>query len=107
MADAVPFARAWTLTEHGVNNAMALKDGAVAWRLTGDAAWAEFSYTKQALLDRYHGLPTGVFSADECLAGREPNRGVELCVIVEARCEGGCCEGGRCEGGRCARARVS
>ena len=35
------------------------------------------------MLDAAHGMPTGAFSADECLAGREPNRGVELCTIVE------------------------
>lgn len=34
------------------------------------------------MLDAAHGMPSGSFSADECLAGREPNRGVELCVLV-------------------------
>ena len=79
----VPFAPAWTLTEHGVNHAMALKEGAVAWRAGGGAPAAELSRLKVALLDKLHGMPTGAFSADECLGGREPNRGVELCTIVE------------------------
>lgn len=35
------------------------------------------------MLQQYHGMPTGAFSADECLGGREPTRGVELCTIVE------------------------
>ena len=79
----VPFAPGWTLTEHGVNHAMALKEGAVAWRAGGGALAAELSRLKVALLDKLHGMPTGAFSADECLGGREPNRGVELCTIVE------------------------
>jgi hypothetical protein len=79
----VPFSPGWTLTEHGVNHAMALKEGAVAWRAGGGAAATALSRTKVAMLDAAHGMPSGAFSADECLGGREPNRGVELCTIVE------------------------
>lgn len=35
------------------------------------------------MLEQFHGMPTGAFSADECFGGREPTRGVELCTIVE------------------------
>lgn len=35
------------------------------------------------LLD-YHGMPIGHFSGDECLAGKSPLNGTELCGIVEA-----------------------
>lgn len=79
----LPFAPAWTLTEHGVNHAMALKEGAVAWRAGGGGAALDLTALKLRLLDRFHGQPTGVFSADECLGGLQPNRGVELCVTVE------------------------
>ena len=32
---------------------------------------------------RYHGLPNGMFSCDEHLAGRNPSQGSELCTVVE------------------------
>jgi hypothetical protein len=35
------------------------------------------------LLDRHHGQVTGMFSGDECLAGRNPLQGTELCAVVE------------------------
>jgi DUF1680 family protein len=34
-------------------------------------------------LDRYHGMVTGVFTGDECLAGKRPIQGTELCAVVE------------------------
>ena len=35
-------------------------------------------------LDRYHGEPNGIFSADEHYAGLDPSQGTELCAVVEA-----------------------
>jgi uncharacterized protein len=34
-------------------------------------------------LDRYHGLPNGMFSCDEHLSGCDPSQGSELCTVVE------------------------
>jgi hypothetical protein len=34
-------------------------------------------------LDRHHGQVSGVFSGDECLSGRNPLQGTELCAVVE------------------------
>ena len=34
-------------------------------------------------LDKWHGHPQGTWGADEVLAGRDPQRGTELCDIVE------------------------
>lgn len=35
------------------------------------------------LLFQYHGRPSGIFAADEYLAGLEAVRGTELCLVVE------------------------
>ncbi|MGI4866068.1 MAG: beta-L-arabinofuranosidase domain-containing protein [Janthinobacterium lividum] len=73
------------LQAHGVNNAMALKMPAL-WGLTGGTeADRQAIYHQQAMLDQYHGLPNGLFSGDEHLAGRNPSQGVELCTVVEAQ----------------------
>ncbi len=62
---------------------MCATEGGVEWRAGGGAAAAELSRIKVAMLDAAHGMPSGAYAADECLGGREPNRGVELCTIVE------------------------
>ena len=36
-----------------------------------------------ATQQRYHGQPHGLFAGDECFGGRELNRGIELCAVVE------------------------
>ena len=36
------------------------------------------------ILDKYHGTAYGHFSSDECLAGKNPYQGAELCGVVEA-----------------------
>ena len=71
------------MQSHGVNVAMALKMSPVRWLLTGDAndhAGAKMMLEK---LYQYHGLPNGIFSADEHLAGLNPSQGTELCTVVE------------------------
>jgi hypothetical protein len=71
------------LATHGVNNGQALKTGAV-WSLVSGSA-TDRAATAQMLgeLDRYHGLPNGMFSCDEHLSGRDPSQGSELCTVVE------------------------
>jgi hypothetical protein len=73
----------WNFAGHVVNNAMALKAPALWWRLTGDEADQDAVYDIMNKLDRYHGMVTGVFTGDECLAGRSPTQGTELCAVVE------------------------
>ena len=63
---------------------MALKYGAVRYRLTGDAKDKAAIFPMLDILDRYHGMPTGIFTCDEHLAGRSPSQGTELCTVVEA-----------------------
>jgi hypothetical protein len=71
------------LATHGVNNGQALK---------ACPLWSIYSHEeKDRLLLRhgldalyqYHGLPNGMFSCDEHLAGLNPSQGSELCTVVE------------------------
>ncbi len=68
---------------HGVNNGQALKTAAVQFRLTGDAQERANLYRQLNALDLYHGVPNGMFSCDEHLAGLNPSQGTELCTVVE------------------------
>jgi hypothetical protein len=68
---------------HVVNNAMMLKSGPLWWRLTGNEEDLRCAEDQVKLLDEYHGMVTGVFSGDECLAGKSPVQGTELCAVVE------------------------
>ena len=72
------------MSAHGVNNAMGLKACPVSWRLSGRTADRKGIEKQLEILDRYHGLPNGMFSGDEHLAGRNPSQGIELCAVVEA-----------------------
>ncbi len=75
--------RRWNYMSHVVNNAMAVKAHGLWWRLTGEEADRAAVYDMVAKLERYHGLPTGMFTGDECLAGKRPTQGSELCAVVE------------------------
>ena len=75
---------ATNLSTHGVNNAMAMKAAAVWWLITGDKTDRNSLYQMFDALDKYHGQPSGIFSADEHYAGRDPSQGTELCAVVEA-----------------------
>jgi len=72
------------LATHGVNNAMALKASPVWSLVSGETTDRQALLHQLAELDRYHGLPNGIFSADEHFAGRNPSQGTELCTVVEA-----------------------
>jgi uncharacterized protein len=76
--------RAKAMETHGVNNGQALKTAAVRYRLFGETATELNNLKRQiATLDRFHGLPNGMFSCDEHLAGLDPSHGTELCTVVE------------------------
>ncbi len=71
------------LSTHGVNNGQAVKTGPV-WSLVSGAGEDRAAAAKMiAELNRYHGLPNGMFSCDEHLAGLDPSQGSELCTVVE------------------------
>lgn len=73
----------WNYAGHVVNNAMALKSGALLLRLTGDEQYRQAVYRMLEKLDRHHGGAAGIFTGDECLAGTSPIQGTELCAVAE------------------------
>ena len=72
-----------SLATHGVNNGQAIKTGPVWSLVSRDAADVAAASKMIAALDKYHGLPNGMFSCDEHLAGPDPSQGSELCTVVE------------------------
>jgi hypothetical protein len=73
----------WKWAKHVVNTGMAPKASALAWRLDPAAADRDFPRRMIDFLDRHHGQITGMFTGDECLAGKNPIQGTELCAVVE------------------------
>lgn len=73
----------WKWTKHVVNMGMATKAAALSWRIDQRPADRAFASQMVALLEQYHGQVTGMFSGDECLAGKNPLQGSELCAVVE------------------------
>jgi DUF1680 family protein len=73
----------WKWTKHVVNMAMATKAAALSWRIDQRPADRAFASHMIDVLDQYHGQVTGMFSGDECLAGKNPLQGSELCAVVE------------------------
>jgi DUF1680 family protein len=73
----------WNFKGHVVNNAMVLKAGPLCWRQSGRERDRVGVYDMLVKLDKYHGMATGVFTGDECLAGKNPSHGTELCAVVE------------------------
>ena len=73
----------WKWTKHVVNTAMATKASALSWRLDRRPGDRAFARRMIDLLDRHHGQANGMFSGDECLAGKNPLQGTELCAVVE------------------------
>ena len=72
------------LATHGVNNGQAIKAGPVWSLVSGSPKDRAAAGVMIAALNQYHGLPNGMFSCDEHLAGLNPSQGSELCTVVEA-----------------------
>ena len=71
------------LSTHGVNNGQALKAAPVWSIVSGEEKDRQGLGQMLSALDKYHGLPNGMFSCDEHFAGRNPSQGSELCTVVE------------------------
>jgi uncharacterized protein len=69
---------------HGVNIGQALKSEAVWFRRSTDATDIDSTFIRLQKLDTFHGAVTGMFQADEHLAGSMPSHGTETCAVVEA-----------------------
>jgi len=83
LAQPTPRRGRWTWDKHVVNTGMAPKAAALSWRLDQRDADRAFPAHMLAFLDRYHGQVNGMFSGDECLSGKNPVQGTELCSVVE------------------------
>jgi uncharacterized protein len=71
------------LSTHGVNNGQAIKSGPVWSLVSGQDSDRAAVLRMIETLDKYHGLPNGMFSCDEHFAGLDPSQGSELCTVVE------------------------
>ncbi|KAL1665130.1 hypothetical protein GGF50DRAFT_126653 [Schizophyllum commune] len=76
------------LAWHGVNMAEGLKALGMTYRFTHNTSDLDAASTAWELVFKYHGRPSGIFAADEMLAGLEANRGTELCLVVETMLSG-------------------
>ncbi|KAA1468402.1 hypothetical protein DENSPDRAFT_463211 [Dentipellis sp. KUC8613] len=76
------------LTWHGVNMAEGLKALPATYRFTHNQSDLDRASQGWDLLFQYHGRPSGIYAADEYLAGLEAVRGTELCLVVETMFSG-------------------
>jgi DUF1680 family protein len=72
------------MRRHGVNVAMALKAPALNYQRTHNPMYLASLKTGFNDIMTLHGLPAGMFSADEDLHGNLPTQGTELCAVVES-----------------------
>lgn len=71
------------LTAHVVNNAMAIKYPGLWYQQSNDKRYRDAVFTGIKKYDLNHGQAGGRFSGDEHLSGKSPDRGTELCSVVE------------------------
>ncbi|MCJ7447252.1 MAG: glycoside hydrolase family 127 protein [Bacteroidales bacterium] len=71
------------LTAHVVNNAMAIKYPGLWYQQSGDERYKNAVFSGIEKYDLNHGQAGGRFSGDEHLSGKSPDRGTELCSVVE------------------------
>jgi len=80
---AVPRAQA-KHDSHGVNNGMGLKTAALWYLVSKEPADRAATLRELEVLDKFQGLPNGMFSGDEHFSGKNPSQGIETCAVVEA-----------------------
>ena len=72
----------WAWKTHIVNLAMMLKYEAVSCDALGEK-YEDIAEKLRTILDKYNGTAVETFTGDECLSGRSPIQGTELCAVVE------------------------
>ena len=72
----------WAWETHIVNMSLMLKAEAVSHELLG-TPYTDEAEKFRTILDEYNGTPVGLFTGDECLSGRSPIQGTELCAAVD------------------------
>ncbi|KAF9055188.1 hypothetical protein BDZ89DRAFT_1152980 [Hymenopellis radicata] len=78
----------YVLSWHGVNMAEGMKALPATYRFTHNQTDLDRASSGWDLVFQYHGRPSGIYGADEYLAGKEATRGTELCTVVEAMFSG-------------------
>ncbi len=73
----------WSQMNHVVNQAMMLKGQSMYEACMGREVIDHVPLSMLGQLDKYHGVVTGMFNGDECLSGKSPIQGHELCAVVE------------------------
>ncbi|KAJ4495985.1 hypothetical protein C8J55DRAFT_495449 [Lentinula edodes] len=86
--DDLPNPLGYVLSWHGVNMAEGLKALPATYRFTHNQSDLDRASEGWDLLFQYHGRPSGIYAADEYLAGLEAARGTELCLVVETMFSG-------------------
>ena len=72
----------WTYETHIVNLGMMLKYEAVSCDILGEE-YSDSAEKLYGILKEYNGTAVETFTGDECLSGRSPIQGTELCSVVE------------------------
>ncbi len=72
----------WSFDTHIVNLCMMLKSEAISCELLGES-YTGIADRLDAILKKYNGTVTGIYTGDECLSGVSPIQGTELCAVVE------------------------
>ncbi len=79
----IPTRGAPGLTAHVVNNAMAIKYPGLWYQQSKEERFKKAVFEGIKKYDKNHGQAGGRFSGDEHLSGTSPERGTELCSVVE------------------------
>lgn len=72
----------WSFDTHIVNLCMMLKSEAISCEMLGKS-YTGLAEKLDAILKKYNGTVTGIYTGDECLSGNSPIQGTELCAVVE------------------------